>query len=82
MEGSVLVYIISTGIGIISVLAVVQWRLNALEARMNKRAEQAREDRRTIHNGMGSIRVEMAELKGQLYGRGIINGNPGSGHKG
>ena len=50
------------------------WRIQALEKRIEKQSENAREDRRRIYEKQETQALEMAELKGELRGRGVING--------
>ena len=61
-------------IGFVGTGATALWRIATLEKRMEKQAENAREDRRRIYAKQESQALEMAELKGELRGRGIING--------
>ena len=62
-------------VGFIATGAVALWRITALEKRMERQAENAREDRRRIYAKQEEQGLEIAELKGQLRGQGIINGD-------
>ena len=50
------------------------WRINVLEKRMDKNVSEAREDRRRMYEQMGEQALEIAGLKGQLRGAGLIDG--------
>ena len=60
--------------GFIGTGGAALWRIQALEKRMEKQSENAREDRRRITKSRRRRRLEMAALQGELRGRGVING--------
>ena len=62
-------------VGFVATGATALWRITALEKRMEKQSMDAREDRRRIYQKQETQALEMAELKGELRGRGIINGD-------
>ena len=61
-------------IGFIGAAATALWRIQALEKRMEKQAENAREDRRRIYRKQEDQELKLAALEGELRGRGVING--------
>ena len=62
-------------VGFVATGATALWRITALEKRMEKQSMDAREDRRRIYQKQEIQGLEIAELKGELRGRGIINGD-------
>ena len=60
--------------GFIATGGTAMWRIAALEKRMEKQSENARQDRRRIYEKQEAQALEIAELKGELRGRGVING--------
>ena len=61
-------------VGFIATGATALWRIASLEKRMEKQSENARADRRRIYEKQETQALEIAELKGELRGRGVING--------
>ena len=62
--------------GFIGTGGAALWRIQALEKRIEKQSANARDDRRRIYEKQEVQALEMAELKGELRGRGVINGAP------
>ena len=60
--------------GFIATGGAALWRIQALEKRMEKQSENAREDRRRIYVKQEEQALELARLEGELRGRGVING--------
>ena len=60
--------------GFIATGGAALWRIQALEKRMEKQSENAREDRRRIYEKQEEQALDLARLQGELRGRGVING--------
>ena len=60
--------------GFIATGGAALWRIQALEKRMEKQSENAREDRRRIYEKQTEQALEMAALQSELRGRGVIYG--------
>ena len=60
--------------GFIATGGTALWRISSLEKRMEKQSENAREDRRRSYEKQEAQALDMAELRGELRGRGVING--------
>lgn len=64
---------LSIVIGFIGTGAVALWRISALERRMERQSREAREDRRRIYEEQERQSRELAELRGELRGRRLID---------
>ena len=60
--------------GFVATGGVALWRISALEKAMKSQADNAREDRRRIYERLESDAIANAELRGELRGKGVING--------
>ena len=60
--------------GFIGTCATALWRIQTLEKRMEQQGKDARDDRRRIYEKQESQALELASLRGELRGKGLING--------
>ena len=60
--------------GFIGTGATALWRIQTLEKRMEQQGKEARDDRRRIYEKQESQALELASLRGELRGKGVING--------
>ena len=74
-------------LGFVATGGAALWRISQLEKRMDRNAEHAREDRRRLYTELGeheritdTLRAEFYEVRGELRGKGIINGGTQTGH--
>lgn len=61
--------------GFIATGGVALWRISALEKAMKQESENARADHRRIYERLEAEAVANAELRGELRGKGVINGS-------
>ena len=76
IDGSLIV----AGLGAVGTLAVVVWRLGVIEKNNEKRADEARENRKVIFaklednaRNIAELSKAFAEVRGYLQGKGIVS---------
>ena len=67
--------VVTFGVLMIAGGGAMGWRLWSLENFVKDRAKESREDRRLLYEKIQHQNEEIAELKGYLRGKGVINGH-------